>query len=364
MSPAMPLQHTQHIDPHSLPFHALPADVPACRVTLLHYGWLHSHRRLFVDDGWDADEERRERKLGQKMRMPIFGALIETGNGDQYIWDLGWRTDSENLPEVFQKPLPLGHVECEEAALAHNLLWNKGLDKSKLKAIILSHAHVDHYGALDLFDPSIPVYVGPGTMDWINGGDRRGGLKSFPTTYLDQGRRFVQLNQDTSSLRQTPIGPFEEAWDLTGDGSLWLVSTEGHCPGHISLLAHSGNDDWVFLAGDAAHHQSLYLPAPPKPYSHSQDKRSIPSLFKMTPEAATLSCMQDFPDKAWRTLSAMTRLEMQPNIMVLLGHEVELCAVAGLDQAGALSLNDWRQQGWKKEKDREGDRRRHDLNQI
>lgn len=130
------------------------------------------------------------------------------------------------------------------------------------------------------------------------------------------------------------------------------------------MLTHTGNDDWVFLAGDAAHHQSLYLPIPPEPYSHSTDRRSIPALFKMTPEAHSLSCMQDFPERAWHTLSAMTRLEMQDNVMVLLAHEDEIDGATGLKEGGVLQLNEWRRDGLKQKKDQEGDRRREALNRI
>ncbi|CAO1613469.1 unnamed protein product [Sympodiomycopsis kandeliae] len=362
---ATKLNHTQHLDPYSLPFHPLPTGVPTCRATLLHYGWLHSTRQIFVDDGWDDDEERRERKRDVKIDMPLFGALLELNNGDQWVWDLGWRTDSENLPEMFRKPIAFGSLDSTDEAQAHRLVWQKGLRKESFKGIILSHAHIDHYGALDLFDPSVPVYIGQGTLKWINGGDQHPeGLKTFPSTYLQQGRQIVEIGSAQIQLKKSKIGPFEEGYDLVGDGSIWLVKAPGHCPGHLALLAHTGNDGWVFLTGDAAHHQSMYLPIPPKPFSHDTDRRSIPALFKMTPEAQTLSCMQDFPDQAWHTLSAMTRMEMEPNVMVLLGHEDELTRAINLSQAQSLLLNDWKTQGYKQEKAQEGDNARQELNSV
>ena len=216
------LTHNHHVNPHALPFHALPSSPPTCRVTLLHYGWLRTTRQIFVDDGWDEDSARRERKTNERLDMPLFGALLERSNGDQWVWDLGWRADSENLPEMFRKPIAFGKADVSEDCVAQNLLWKHGLDAKKVKGIILSHAHIDHYGALDLFDPSIPCFVGEGTMKWINGGDTKGGLKSFPSSYLEQGREFIELKDYPK-----PIGPFEEGFDFVGDGSMWLVKAPG-----------------------------------------------------------------------------------------------------------------------------------------
>lgn len=91
-----------------------------------------------------------------------------------------------------------------------------------------------------------------------------------------------------------------------------------HCPGHLALLAHVSSGDWIFLAGDAAHNQALYLPVPPEPFSHEADRRSVPAKFKFTPESENWSCMQDFPELFWQTASSMTRLEMEDNVMVVL----------------------------------------------
>jgi glyoxylase-like metal-dependent hydrolase (beta-lactamase superfamily II) len=41
--------------------------------------------------------------------------------------------------------------------------------------------------------------------------------------------------------------------DVFGDGSLTLVSTPGHTPGHQALLVHLANSGFVILSGDVAH---------------------------------------------------------------------------------------------------------------
>jgi glyoxylase-like metal-dependent hydrolase (beta-lactamase superfamily II) len=41
--------------------------------------------------------------------------------------------------------------------------------------------------------------------------------------------------------------------DVFGDGSVTLVSTPGHTPGHQSLLVHLRNSGFIILSGDVAH---------------------------------------------------------------------------------------------------------------
>ena len=41
--------------------------------------------------------------------------------------------------------------------------------------------------------------------------------------------------------------------DVFGDGSVTLVSTPGHTPGHQSLLVHLKNSGFIILSGDVAH---------------------------------------------------------------------------------------------------------------
>ena len=48
------------------------------------------------------------------------------------------------------------------------------------------------------------------------------------------------------------FGPFPGSYDVAGDGSLLVVATPGHTPGHASLLVRRAEGD-VLLAGDLAH---------------------------------------------------------------------------------------------------------------
>ena len=61
--------------------------------------------------------------------------------------------------------------------------------------------------------------------------------------------------------------------DVFGDGSVTLVSTPGHTPGHQSLLVHLKNSGFIILSGDVAHSEENF------------DKDIVPSLNTNKPES-------------------------------------------------------------------------------
>jgi glyoxylase-like metal-dependent hydrolase (beta-lactamase superfamily II) len=61
------------------------------------------------------------------------------------------------------------------------------------------------------------------------------------------------------------VQPIEGDKDLFGDGSVTVLSTPGHTPGHQSLLVHLARTGYVVLSGDAVHFQSNW------------DNRQVPS---------------------------------------------------------------------------------------
>jgi N-acyl homoserine lactone hydrolase len=66
--------------------------------------------------------------------------------------------------------------------------------------------------------------------------------------------------------------------DLFGDGSVTLLATPGHTPGHQSLLVHLKNSGFILLTGDVAHLQENF------------EKDIVPSLN--TDKAASIASME------------------------------------------------------------------------
>ncbi|CCF49551.1 hypothetical protein NDA14_007680 [Ustilago hordei] len=146
---------------------------------------------------------------------------------------------------------------------------------------------------------------------------------------------------------------------------------EQHCPGHLALLARttSSPPTYALLYDNSAHQQALYHPSPSplelnkeslsssevshhaKTYCEEQDTRAAPPLFDpSSSEAVTeraiaddkASCMHGLPDKAMRTLAALSRSKACSDVMVVLAHEIECAKAMGLEQGQQVWSNDWR----------------------
>lgn len=131
-------------------------------------------------------------------------------------------------------------------------------DNAKPKAIILTHGHFDHVGAIiDLVERwQVPVYAHSLELPFLTGekdypkpdASVEGGLvaklsPTFPHEGIDLDTRVQRLTEDGSV-------PHMPGWR-------W-IHTPGHTPGHVSLFREA---DGVLIAGDAfvtVKQESLY----------------------------------------------------------------------------------------------------------
>ncbi|MGG3623450.1 MBL fold metallo-hydrolase [Bacillus gobiensis] len=121
-------------------------------------------------------------------------------------------------------------------------------ENNKPKAIVLTHGHFDHVGAVvDLVQKwDIPVFAHEAELPYLTGklsypepdGSVEGGLVAkisplFPTEPIDLGNHVEAIPTDGSI-------PYMSGWQ-------W-IHTPGHSPGHISLFREK---DHCLIAGDA-----------------------------------------------------------------------------------------------------------------
>jgi N-acyl homoserine lactone hydrolase len=60
-------------------------------------------------------------------------------------------------------------------------------------------------------------------------------------------------------LRESTVVKLDGDADVFGDGSVKILSTPGHTPGHQSLLVHLPKTGAVVLSGDVAHFQENFV---------------------------------------------------------------------------------------------------------
>src|SRR5882757_9882115 len=145
-------------------------------------------------------------------------------HGDEYLlWDTG---HAMTMPNVAPK-----------VSLV-DLLAQISLKPDQIKYVGISHYHADHTGQVDSF-PKATLLIGKGEWDAITSPKPAEGVNFKPFEGWIKGENKVE-----------PV-PLDK--DVFGDGSVMMLYTPGHTPGHHSLLVKLPQMGAVFITGDLAH---------------------------------------------------------------------------------------------------------------
>jgi N-acyl homoserine lactone hydrolase len=167
---------------------------------------------------------------------PVFGrALFEAGHHPEISRDpgahLGWIHAAGLMP-----------MSQDAGQDVRSQLAARGIDPDSVRHVIVSHFHPEHVGAVEEL-PAAAIVA-----------DRREiehGLRSPDYNYVPREYDGVRAWRPLDLEGTAPFGPFPGSHDLFGDGSVIVVSTPGHTPGHISVLVNLPEGP-VLLAGDVA----------------------------------------------------------------------------------------------------------------
>jgi N-acyl homoserine lactone hydrolase len=155
------------------------------------------------------------------------------------LWDTGVPEATLNDPRGWST-LPKLIVYHLDKSLTDQLAAI-GLKPADIGRVAISHTHGDHIGNMGLF-PHPTVLVQRAEYGWIhspNGpNDNVNQLMALARKLLGTPKNLQLIDGDT---------------DVFGDGSVTLVSTPGHTPGHQSLLVHLRNSGFIVLSGDVVH---------------------------------------------------------------------------------------------------------------
>lgn len=176
-------------------------------------------------------------------------------------------------------------IDLEATPAEH--LAERGYEPGDVDHVVLSHLHTDHAGNLEPFtDAEIHVHVDELRYAW----------------WPDPAQAAFYVDADLEPLRGPNVDVTEVAsrTDLLGDGSIEIVPTPGHTPGHQSLAVDCG-DETVFLASDLANLRAGYEEGVVAPFSWSADRalQSIREVKAETrPDDATVVIHHDADDLA------------------------------------------------------------------
>ena len=150
-------------------------------------------------------------------------------HGDEYLlWDTGHAMASPNVaPKVSLVDL-LGQIN---------------LKPEQIKYVGISHYHGDHTGQVGSF-PKATLLIGKAEWDAISSPTPATGVNFRPFENWIKGEGKVE--------------PLPNDKDVFGDGSVIVLATPGHTPGHRSLLVKLPQMGTVLLSGDAVHFRENY----------------------------------------------------------------------------------------------------------
>jgi glyoxylase-like metal-dependent hydrolase (beta-lactamase superfamily II) len=172
------------------------------------------------------------------------------------LWDTGVTDAIAAMPDG-QAPADPRMTHWRRPKTLASQLEDLGVKPSDIKYLAISHTHPDHIGNVELFPQSM-LLVQKVEYEWPS----PFGVGRFKPEH--------------------PATKLEGDHDVFGDGSVMLIATPGHTPGHQSLLVRLPKTGVLFLSGDAVHFKSNW------------ENRAVPS--GNTDKEKTLASMQRIAD--------------------------------------------------------------------
>ncbi|KAF5369428.1 hypothetical protein D9758_002647 [Tetrapyrgos nigripes] len=222
---------------------------PYCYVSVLEAGFIDLPLHLFLSDSSIAQD--------QKVTAPSLSFLIQhsTHPNKTFLFDLGIRKNWETYPPgvvkrirmVYNEGINIPNDVCDSLAKG-------GLKPEDIKTVCVSHLHWDHIASAEPFK-NATFLLGPESKALLDAPPTESSV--FANDLPPERIKFVPLDSE-SEAAVCRIGPFPKAYDLYGDGSLYIVDAPGHVRGHVNVLVRTSSDGgWIYLAGDSGHHWAL-----------------------------------------------------------------------------------------------------------
>jgi N-acyl homoserine lactone hydrolase len=166
-----------------------------------------------------------------KVKLTYSCYLIKHG-ADYMIWDTGH--PAAGTPDASS--------DSPKSSLVQQLT-RLNLTPGQIKFVGISHYHGDHTGQVASF-PDATLLIGKG--DWDLLADPKSNADLHPAHFehwISGGGRVDPVSGDR---------------DIFGDGSVIMLNTPGHTPGHHCLIVNLKERGPIMLSGDLAHFRENY----------------------------------------------------------------------------------------------------------
>lgn len=167
---------------------------------------------------------------GDMKHQFVYSCYLVKHDGDYMLWDAGHAMTTPNVAPKISIVDQLAKIDVKP---------------EQIKFVGISHYHGDHTGQVASFPKStLPI----GTREWdaITAPKPAEGVNYKP---------FEGWIKGDNKVEPIPLGPDK---DVFGDGSVLMLRTPGHTPGHSVLLVKLAQMGPVILSGDAVHFRENY----------------------------------------------------------------------------------------------------------
>ena len=168
---------------------------------------------------------------GLNIQLTFSCYLVKHGN-DYLVWDTGNPAATGGTPAPTAPQTSL----VEQLAQLH-------INPSQITFVGISHYHGDHVGQVASF-PQATLLIGKGDWEALNETKPNPGVNPANFAHWISGGGKVE--------------PLPGDKDVFGDGSVIMLNTPGHTPGHHSLLVKLKDKGNVLITGDLAHFRENY----------------------------------------------------------------------------------------------------------
>jgi N-acyl homoserine lactone hydrolase len=219
---------------------------------------------LYCGEGTAPDMSRWTPGVTSNVGKPITLTnscyLIKHAKG-WMLWETGYAEALASMKDGF--PTPVIHWRWTGPKTLTQQLAELGVAPGDINYVGFSHAHPDHIGNGSLF-PNATLYIQEVEYDFYLG--PKGKPPSPPANY--------------AKLRDNQTVKLKGDFDVFGDGSVTIVTSPGHTPGHQSLLVKLPQAGAVLLTGDAVHFRDNW-DTPRAPVQNFDREATIKSVEKL-----------------------------------------------------------------------------------
>src|ERR1700712_3691485 len=153
----------------------------------------------------------------------VFSCYLIKHGDDYMLWDTGHAMTTPNVAPKVSLVDQMAKIDVKP---------------EQIKFVGISHYHGDHTGQIASF-PKATLLIGAREWDAISSPKPAEGVNFKPFEGWIKGENKVE--------------PLSLDKDVFGDGSVIVLRTPGHTPGHSSLLVKLKEKGNVILSGDLAH---------------------------------------------------------------------------------------------------------------